>query len=189
MYGSDLLDSRLKPALVFALLAIAGGGVVDLVLDRPESIWSLHVLFELALLFLCLGTAIVLWLAGYRAERSHEHTRRVLRHHQQELKQWRRRAQHFLEGLGVEIDSQFRSWKLTPAEREIALLLLKGFSTKQIAALLEKSDRTVRQHSSAIYKKSGLAGRAELGAFFLEDLLLPTEQLQADDDTKKSLVG
>jgi hypothetical protein len=32
---------------------------------------------------------------------------------------------------------------------------------------------TVRQHAVAVYRKSGLAGRAELSAFFLEDLLLP----------------
>jgi hypothetical protein len=31
----------------------------------------------------------------------------------------------------------------------------------------------VRQHAVAVYRKSGLAGRAELAAFFLEDLLLP----------------
>jgi hypothetical protein len=33
----------------------------------------------------------------------------------------------------------------------------------------------VRQQSLAVYRKAGLAGRAELSAFFLEDLLsLPT---------------
>ncbi len=31
----------------------------------------------------------------------------------------------------------------------------------------------MRQHAVAVYRKSGLSGRAELSAFFLEDLLLP----------------
>jgi hypothetical protein len=31
----------------------------------------------------------------------------------------------------------------------------------------------VRQHAVSVYRKSGLSGRAELAAFFLEDLLLP----------------
>jgi DNA-binding NarL/FixJ family response regulator len=78
-----------------------------------------------------------------------------------------------LRGLGEEIDRQLRDWGLTPVERETALLLLKGFEHKEIAALQEKSERTVRQHAVAVYRKSGLAGRAQLSAFFLEDLLLP----------------
>ena len=41
------------------------------------------------------------------------------------------------------------------------------------AAVLDRSERTVRQHAVSVYRKSGLAGRAELSAFFLEDLLLP----------------
>jgi DNA-binding NarL/FixJ family response regulator len=58
-------------------------------------------------------------------------------------------------------------------EREIALLLMKGYSHKAIARDRGRSERTVRQHAVAIYQKSGLGGRAELAAFFLEDLMLP----------------
>jgi hypothetical protein len=32
---------------------------------------------------------------------------------------------------------------------------------------------TIRAQTNAIYSKSGLSGRSELSAFFLEDLLLP----------------
>jgi DNA-binding NarL/FixJ family response regulator len=52
-------------------------------------------------------------------------------------------------------------------------LLLKGHGHKQAAALTGRSERTVRQHAVSIYHKAGLSGRAELAAFFLEDLLLP----------------
>ncbi len=55
------------------------------------------------------------------------------------------------------------------------MLLLKGLGHKEVAALLERSERTVRQHAVSVYRKSGLAGRAELSAFFLEDLLLPVD--------------
>ena len=62
---------------------------------------------------------------------------------------------------------------LTPTEKEVALLLLKGLGHREAADVMNRSERTVRQHAVAVYKKSGLSGRAELSAFFLEDLLLP----------------
>jgi hypothetical protein len=55
------------------------------------------------------------------------------------------------------------------------MLLLKGLGHREAAAVLERSERTVRQHAVSVYRKSGLAGRAELSAFFLEDLLLPVD--------------
>ena len=60
---------------------------------------------------------------------------------------------------------------MTPTEREVAFLLLQGHGHKQIAARTGRSERTVRQHAVAVYQKSGLGGRAELAAFFLQDLM------------------
>jgi DNA-binding NarL/FixJ family response regulator len=48
---------------------------------------------------------------------------------------------------------------------------LKGLSLKDIALARGVSEKTVKQHNLTIYQKSGLAGRAELSAFFLQDLL------------------
>jgi DNA-binding CsgD family transcriptional regulator len=93
-----------------------------------------------------------------------------------DLMQWRARTSEVLEGLGALIDRQFADWALSAAEREIGLLLLKGLSLKGIADVRKTSERTVRQQALAIYRKAGVAGRAELSAFFLEDLLLPRAQ-------------
>jgi DNA-binding NarL/FixJ family response regulator len=71
------------------------------------------------------------------------------------------------------IDDQLVKWQLTPTEREIAVLLLQGLGHKQIAGRTKRSERTVRQHAVTIYQKSGLQGRAELAAFFLEGLASP----------------
>jgi hypothetical protein len=46
--------------------------------------------------------------------------------------QWRSEARTLLNGLGDAIDEQFKRWNLTEAEREVALLLLKGLSLKEI---------------------------------------------------------
>ena len=42
---------------------------------------------------------------------------------------------------------------------------------KEIADIRGSSEITVRQQASQIYKKCSLAGRLELSAFFLDDLL------------------
>ena len=34
----------------------------------------------------------------------------------------------------------------------------------------------MRQHAGAVYEKAGLAGRAELAAYFLNDVMLPEER-------------
>jgi DNA-binding CsgD family transcriptional regulator len=78
-----------------------------------------------------------------------------------------------LNGLGEAIDAQFSRWNLTEAEREVALLLLKGLSLKEIAAIRVTAERTVRAQARSLYNKAGLTGRAALSAFFLEDLLAP----------------
>jgi len=161
------------------LLAVGAGGAVDLALDASPS--GLHVAFELGLLAAALGGITWLWLEWARARRALAGIRAVADSRGAERDAWRARAESLLRGLGAAIDAQLARWELTPAERETALFLLKGFGHKEIAALLGKSERTVRQHAVAVYRKSGLAGRAELAAFFLEDLLLPESPTQAGD--------
>ena len=95
-----------------------------------------------------------------------------------DARRWNQEAQQVLQGLGAAIDRQFDRWELTPAEREVALLQLKGLRHKAIAELRNTSERTVRQQALAVYRKSGLNGRNDLAAFFLEDLLLPADRQQ-----------
>jgi DNA-binding CsgD family transcriptional regulator len=93
---------------------------------------------------------------------------------EQEAYRWKREAGELLAGLGVAIDAQFERWALTPAEREVGLLLLKGLSHKEVGAVRRVGEATVRQQAQGVYRKAGLSNRNDLAAFFLEDLLLPT---------------
>ncbi len=171
---SDDLDPRFRGGLTALLVAIALFGATDLVLDRPTTLLSVHLLFELAFIGLCLGAIAWVWRGwlSTRAELATSH--RALLDREAERDRWRDEANRLLAGLGAAIEAQFERWGLTPAEQEVALLLLKGLGHKDAALVLDRSERTVRQHAIAVYRKSGLAGRAELAAFFLEDLLLPT---------------
>ncbi len=174
--GTTHVGGRFRWLATALLGAIAAGGAIDLALDRPTSLWSVHVLFEVGMLTLSLGAVAYLWLGWRDVGRTLEQTRAELTARGAERDDWRARAEKLLRGLGEEIDHQLREWGLTPVERETALLLLKGYGHKEIAALQQKSERTVRQHAVAVYRKSGLSGRAELSAFFLEDLLLPVDE-------------
>lgn len=52
--------------------------------------------------------------------------------------------------------------QLTPKEKEIVRLLLKGLSNKEIAMIGDNSDRTIKFHLTAIFEKCGVKSRTEL---------------------------
>jgi len=86
---------------------------------------------------------------------------------------WRTKVQSHLAGLRGEMDRQFQDWGLTGAEREVGLMILKGLSHKEIAALRATTEATVRQQAQSIYRKAELPGKTAFSAYFLEDLLTP----------------
>ena len=69
------------------------------------------------------------------------------------------------------VDERFAEWRLTGAEREVALFVLKGLSTAEIAGLRATSEGTVKAQTAAIYRKAEVAGRGQLMSLFIEDLM------------------
>ena len=159
--------------LLVGLILIIVGGVVDLILDAPTHWLSFHVFFELAMIGGALVFTTALWLGWWQARTEAAALRASLRERHAERDAWKAAAEKSLSQLAAAIDEQFSKWELTSAEREVALLLLKGYSHKHIAADTGRSERTVRQHATSVYGKAGLGSRAELAAFFLEALHLP----------------
>jgi DNA-binding CsgD family transcriptional regulator len=162
------------------LLGIAALLVADLLTDRVQHATGAgHLVVEALAALAALGAAAWVLLA-LRAKR--EEVRRLtgdLAASRQEALRWQEEAAELVRGLSHAIDHQFDRWELSPAEREIALLLLKGLSSREIAELRATREATVRQQAQGVYRKAGLLGRAELAAFFLEDLLAPTGQAAA----------
>jgi len=56
---------------------------------------------------------------------------------------------------------------LTPREREIAHLISRGASNKEIASFLDVTERTVKAHISAIFQKLKLSNRLQLALFIM----------------------
>ena len=69
-----------------------------------------------------------------------------------EAAQWSRRRRSQLE----------RTARLTPREREVFALLVRGMSSKAIAAELNLSPKTVEDHRAQITAKTGTSGLAQL---------------------------
>ena len=164
-----------------AIAAIVGGIglLMGLEILEEPNLGLKGILMELAEPALIVLTAVGVVHLLRRVEQQHEEQLTLIRDLEvarAEGAQWRTDMRELLRGLGDAIDGQFDRWNLTPAEREIALLLLKGLSHKEIAAVRSASERTVRQQAQAIYAKANLSGRAALSAFFLEDLLLPVDR-------------
>ncbi len=164
-------SERFRSSAIFLGIVVLIGA--DLVEDWRRGAWDLHLGLESVVLVLA---AVGLWLLQRRIRQERADARALrtrLAEARAAAESWRRETETLAAGLGRAIDAQFQAWRLTDAEREVALLLLKGLSLREIAGLRETSERTVRQQSLAVYRKAGLAGRAELSAFFLEDLLAP----------------
>ena len=163
---------RIDPAIAF-LAAVGVLMAVDLFEDRRTGATPLHLGVEVAIMFASLGGAMALWARERAALRKLRAMDSDLRAAHDALAAFRSDAAAPLRDLGAALDRQFHRWELTPAESEVTLLLLKGFKHREIAGLRSTAERTVRQQALSVYKKAGLAGRTELAAFFLEDLLLP----------------
>jgi DNA-binding CsgD family transcriptional regulator len=164
--SDDVQDSRYTrvASLLFVTIALLIGWDVFADYEEGANIW--HMVVELFILLVAASGALLLWRQLYRTQIDLVQAR-------VETEQWRSESRELIQGLGAAINKQFCTWSLTKAEAEVGLFILKGLSHKEIAQIRQTSERTIREQARALYRKSGLSGRSELSAFFLEDLLLP----------------
>jgi DNA-binding NarL/FixJ family response regulator len=140
--------------LAAATLFFAYDIVVDL-LDGDESM--LHMIIE-SLVFIAIS--LVLFAELWRVNRL-----------QQEVQQERGKTARLSGELLAVMRGEFANWGLSSSESEVALLLIKGLSMKEISQARDVKEKTIRQQATSVYAKSGCAGRHELVARFIEDLM------------------
>ncbi|NNJ73672.1 MAG: LuxR family transcriptional regulator [Anderseniella sp.] len=78
--------------------------------------------------------------------------------------------------MAMLIEALFDQWRLTPSEREIAFLVLKGIDNDAIAHMRGTAQGTVRAQCTRIYAKAEVDGRAQFLSIFMEELLHSGEQ-------------
>lgn len=158
-----------------AILVLIGTFLaMDLITDRIQCAAEVrHQVVEGIAALIALGGALWVFLILWTRSKVIQRLSGDLEAAQVEAQRWKCETAELLKGLSDAIDHQFARWDLTQAEREVALLLLKGLSTRDIATMRDTREATVRQQAQVVYRKANLEGRAELAAFFLEDLLAP----------------
>lgn len=85
--------------------------------------------------------------------------------------------------LSVKLNIAFTNFGrdvLSEREREIVLLVLKGYSSKAIARLLEISPETVKVHRKRIHTKLDISSQCELFSLFIASLSMIENDLNAD---------
>jgi len=136
--------------------------MVFFVFDIVSDIWSnddgyLHITIEL-LVFMAISLVLF---------RELQHVKSLTKEISIEKSKSARLAGELLQVM----KEQFSKWGLTVSESEVSLLLIKGLSMKEIAEVRQVKEKTVRGQATAIYAKANCAGRHELAAYFIEDLM------------------
>lgn len=140
--------------LILATVFFAYDIVADL-LDGDEAL--LHIIIE-SVVFLAISMVLFRELHRLRLVKA-------------ELSEERTRTARLSGELIAVMRNKFVKWGLSSSESEIALLLIKGLSMKEIAEARHVKEKTIRQQATRVYSKSGCAGRHELVAHFIEDLM------------------
>lgn len=170
------MNKRERLIISSILLLISLMTTFDLLTDLGEGVVWWHVAIEgsvaiialVGIYFLVKGTFIL----RKSLNKEKEFSAKLIG----ENSHWKESSKKFLDGLSKSIDTQLDKWELTKSEKEVAFLLIKGFSLKEIAEYRSTAEKTTRAQATSIYAKSGVSGRSQLSAFFLEDLLLPQEK-------------
>jgi DNA-binding CsgD family transcriptional regulator len=144
------------------LLLAARGDIIGAAaaLERAEvEHQRLDMPFELARTLLATGVVERRARRRARAKKSFERAFEIF--DRLGAKLWAERAEQELGRVGLRRAS---GNELTAAERRVAELAARGLTNRQVAAALFISPKTVEANLTRIYRKLGIASRAELGA-------------------------
>lgn len=168
-----------KRRIALALFVIFFSFVTyDLVHELAEASHSAHgaleaEIIEVSIMLLGCAAFAALWFSSKNEERNQVRFEGEIQKIRDERDEWRNQSTKLINDFQAYITHHFDCWHLTQSEKEVGLLLLKGLSFKEIAEIRQVQERTIRNQSLAIYSKSGLSGKHELAAYFLEELLYP----------------
>ncbi len=170
MTNVQLRVLKVLSLIAFVLLCIFS--VIDIVVDLREGVSVAHLVHEIGLMLLSFAGILFQLKVITTQNKKIKLYATEIQEMTKEREEFKNKLSQFSGQFMKLIDEQFSLWNLTPGEKDIGILLIKGLSMKEIADLRNSNESTVRQQASSIYRKSGISGRQELTAFFLDDLLI-----------------
>lgn len=84
------------------------------------------------------------------------------------------------------IEQHFDDWQLTDAERDVALLSIKGVPISEIAVMRQTQTGTIKAQNAAIYRKSGVSSRTELVTVMIEEMILGLDLTQVSASAERN---
>ena len=170
----------MKDRIIITILAIVMSlNFIDVITDIGLGVPTWHIVEEAVIVLLSAIAVIYLIMEMMSRTRELAELATTLSTADQHLANITKEMKSARKQYSEVIHQQFDEWKLTSGEQQVALLLLKGLSFKEIAAVRSTKEKTVRQQASTIYGKSGVDGRHAFSAWFLEDFMVeksPTKQ-------------
>ena len=134
--------------------------VYDLFVDAfiKHEYLTTHFIVELVI-FVAVSTALVIGLRDLMQLRTR-------------LAFEKKRHDMFSRELSESIDIQLDEWRMTPSEKEVAWLIIKGYRFSEIARARSVKENTARLQATSLYSKAGVSGRSEFVAEIIQELLL-----------------
>lgn len=170
MFKTIVRGKEYRFTLIFIFLIILFTAY-DIMGDLNDKVPYDHILHEISILLF----SLVLFILQLRSSANKSTQIKLMGSELEKLnkekEEYRSDLGHHAQAIADAIEVQLNNWELTASEKDIALLLIKGLSMKEIAELRNSKESTVRQQAMAVYKKSNLQNRQQLAAFFLEDIL------------------
>ncbi|AZG35044.1 MULTISPECIES: helix-turn-helix transcriptional regulator [Shewanella] len=158
-------------AIIVLLLLITLFKLFDIIADLQLEIPAWHIAQESILVLLTIVGSIYL---GYDLIRSSRQVKALgfkLANADKQINNMSSKMRAARQEYSQTIAIQFDTWGFTKSEQQVALLLLKGLSFKEIAEVRLTKEKTVRQQASTIYSKAEVDGRHTFSAWFMEDFI------------------
>lgn len=159
----------------FLILLLFGINLYDIIYHSiTEGSLNFHQILEAIIISLILTLLI---LVKFLYKFSIGMLKQDLEKNQNKLNSYKNKYRKAISEIKKGIEEQMDLWQLTNEEKKVAKLLILGYTFKQIAGILNKKEKTIRNQSLSIYKKSGMIGRSDLAGYFLSDFLEIEEEV------------
>jgi len=159
------MKDKIIAAMLFIIMVL---NLLDVFTDIGLGVPTWHIIEESFIVLMSAIGAVYLTLDIHKRSRQLENLAFTLADSNKHIENVNEKMQLARKEYSEVIHQQFDSWQLTAGEQQVGLLLLKGLSFKEIAAVRNTKEKTVRQQATVIYSKSKLEGRHEFSAWFLE---------------------